>query len=226
MTFLPSSQIFTKTEFDFEELEHRLRELAFLNAGLHITLRDERAAEPRLTTFHYEGGIEAFVGYLDRAKQSLVGNAIMIRDRRGDIIVDAALQWNDSYHETVLCFTNNIRQSDGGSHLAGLRAALTRAVNGYAAQSGIAKREKVSITGDDAREGAHLRPLGQGARSEILLPDQGEAGQLRGQAGGGGHRRRGARPVVGGAPDRGPRGSSPRRSRPRRRGRPRGKPAT
>ena len=153
VTFLPSSQIFTQTEFDFDELEHRLRELAFLNAGLHITLRDERAAEPRLATFHYEGGTEAFVGYLDRAKQSLVGNAIMIRDRRGDIIVEAAMQWNDSYHETVLCFTNNIRQSDGGSHLAGLRAALTRAVNGYAAQSGIAKREKVSITGDDAREG-------------------------------------------------------------------------
>ena len=153
VTFLPSSRIFSHTEFAFDELEHRLRELAFLNAGLTITLRDERAAEPRVATFHYEGGIEAFVGYLDRAKQSLVGNAIMIRDRRGDIIVDAALQWNDSYHETVLCFTNNIRQSDGGSHLAGFRAALTRAVNAYAASSGIAKREKVSITGDDAREG-------------------------------------------------------------------------
>ena len=153
VTFLPSSQIFSQIEFNFDELEHRLRELAFLNAGLHITLRDERAAEPRVTEFYYEGGIEAFVGYLDRAKQSLVGDAIMIQDRRGDIIVDAALQWNDSYHETVLCFTNNIRQSDGGSHLAGLRAALTRAVNGYATRSGIAKREKVSITGDDAREG-------------------------------------------------------------------------
>ena len=153
VTFLPSSQIFTLTEFQFDEIEYRLRELAFLNAGLNITLRDERAAEPRVASFHYEGGIEAFVGYLDRAKQSLVGNTIMIRDRRGDIIVDAALQWNDSYHETVLCFTNNIRQADGGSHLAGFRAALTRAVNGYAVQSGIAKREKVSITGDDAREG-------------------------------------------------------------------------
>ena len=153
VTFLPSSGIFTKTEFDFDELEHRLRELAFLNAGLHITLRDERAAEPRVATFHYEGGIEAFVAYLDRAKQSLVGDSILIRERRSEIIVEAALQWNDSYHETVLCFTNNIRQADGGSHLAGFRAALTRAVNGYAARSGIAKREKVSITGDDAREG-------------------------------------------------------------------------
>jgi len=153
VTFLPSSRIFSGTEFEFDVLEHRLRELAFLNAGLQITLRDERAAEPRVATFHYEGGIEAFVGYLDRAKQSLVGSTILIEDRRGDIIVEAALQWNDSYHETVLCFTNNIRQSDGGSHLAGFRAALTRAVNGYAAQSGIARREKVSITGDDAREG-------------------------------------------------------------------------
>ncbi len=153
VTFLPSSQIFSRTEFEFDALEHRLRELAFLNAGLQITLRDERAAEPRVATLHYEGGIEAFVGYLDRAKQSLVGDAILIRDRRRDIIVEAALQWNDSYHETVLCFTNNIRQADGGSHLAGFRAALTRAVNGYAAASGIAKREKVSITGDDAREG-------------------------------------------------------------------------
>ncbi len=153
VTFLPSSQIFSRTEFEFDALEHRLRELAFLNAGLQITLRDERAAEPRVATLHYEGGIEAFVGYLDRAKQSLVGSTILIRDRRRDIIVEAALQWNDSYHETVLCFTNNIRQSDGGSHLAGFRAALTRAVNGYAAESGIAKREKVSITGDDAREG-------------------------------------------------------------------------
>ena len=153
VTFLPSSRIFAKTEFDFDELEHRLRELAFLNAGLHISLRDERAAEPRIATFHYEGGIEAFVGYLDRAKQSLVDGAILIQDRRGDLIVEAAMQWNDSYHETVLCFTNNIRQADGGSHLAGFRAALTRTVNGYAASSGIAKREKVSITGDDAREG-------------------------------------------------------------------------
>ena len=153
VSFLPSSGIFSRTDFAFDALEHRLRELAFLNAGLRITLRDERAAEPRVAELHYEGGIEAFVGYLDRAKQSLVGQAIMVHDRRGDIVVEAAMQWNDSYHETVLCFTNNIRQADGGTHLAGFRAALTRAVNGYAAQSGVAKREKVAITGDDAREG-------------------------------------------------------------------------
>ena len=153
VAFLPSSGIFSRTDFAFDTLEHRLRELAFLNAGLRITLRDERAAAPRVAELHYEGGIEAFVGYLDRAKQSLVGQAIMIRERRDDIVVEAAMQWNDSYHETVLCFTNNIRQADGGTHLAGFRAALTRAVNGYAAESGVAKREKVAITGDDAREG-------------------------------------------------------------------------
>ena len=153
VTFLPSSEIFSRIDFEFDILEHRLRELAFLNAGLHVTLRDERAAEPRVAEMHYEGGIEAFVGYLDRAKQSLIGDTILVRDRRDDIIVDIAMQWNDSYHETVLCFTNNIRQADGGSHLAGFRAALTRTVNGYAAASGIARREKVTITGDDAREG-------------------------------------------------------------------------
>ena len=184
VTFLPSTQIFTQTEFDFDELEHRLRELAFLNAGLHITLRDERAAEPRLATFHYEGGIEAFVDYLDRAKQSLVGNAIMIRDRRDDIIIEAALQWNDSYHETVLCFTNNIRQSDGGSHLAGLRAALTPRGQRLCGP----ERHSQAREGVDHRRrrprGAHLHPLGQGSRPQILLPDQREAGELRGQAGG------------------------------------------
>ena len=100
VTFMPSSQIFSHTEFEFDQLEHRLRELAFLNAGLNITLRDERAAEPRVATLYYEGGIEAFVGYLDRAKQSVVGSTIMIQDQRNDIIVEAALQWNDSYHET------------------------------------------------------------------------------------------------------------------------------
>ena len=153
VAFLPSGRTFSRTDFAFDVLEHRLRELTFLNAGLRITLRDERAAEPRVAELHYEGGIEAFVGYLDRAKQSLVGQAIMVRDRRDDIVVEAAMQWNDSYHETVLCFTNNIRQADGGAHLAGFRTALTRAINGYAAESGVARREKVAITGDDAREG-------------------------------------------------------------------------
>ncbi len=153
VVFLPSTGIFSRTEFDFDTLEHRLRELAFLNAGLTIVLRDERAAQPRETELHYAGGIEAFVGFLDRAKQSLLGEAITFRDDKDGIVVDIAMQWNDSYHETVLCFTNNIRQADGGTHLAGFRAALTRSINGYATSAGIAKREKVTITGDDAREG-------------------------------------------------------------------------
>ncbi len=117
VTFLPSSGVFSRIDFEFDILEHRLRELAFLNAGLHVTLRDERAAEPRVAEIHYEGGIEAFVGYLDRAKQSLIGDAILVRDHRGDIIVDIAMQWNDSYHETVLCFTNNLRQATAAAIL-------------------------------------------------------------------------------------------------------------
>ena len=151
--FLPSNVVFGLVDFDFETLEHRLRELAFLNANVKITLTDERAAEPRISELRYAGGILAYVGYLDRAKQSLIDSAITFEDKKDDIFVQAAMQWNDSYHETVLCFTNNIRQADGGTHLAGFRGALTRCVNAYAAQSGLAKREKVSISGDDAREG-------------------------------------------------------------------------
>ncbi len=151
--FLPSSTIFSLIDFDFETLEHRLRELAFLNANVKITLTDERAAEVKTSELHYAGGILAYVDYLDRAKQSLVSGTITFDDQRDDVVVQVAMQWNDSYHETVLCFTNNIRQADGGTHLAGFRGALTRCVNSYATQSGLAKREKVSISGDDAREG-------------------------------------------------------------------------
>jgi DNA gyrase subunit B len=153
ITFLPSKLTFTMTEFDFATLEHRLRELAFLNSGIHLTLTDDRHAEPKTVTLHYEGGLEAFVRYLDRTKTALVERPILIQVERDNIVVEAALQWTDSYHETVLCFTNNIPQRDGGTHLAGFRAALTRQVNGYAVTSGIAKREKLALTGDDAREG-------------------------------------------------------------------------
>ena len=151
--FLPSPTIFALIHFDFDTLEHRLRELAFLNANVKITLTDERAAEPKVSILRYEGGILEYVHYLDRAKQSLLGEAITFIDDKDDVVVQVAMQWNDSYHETVLCFTNNIRQADGGTHLAGFRGALTRCVNAYAAQSGLAKREKVTISGDDAREG-------------------------------------------------------------------------
>ncbi len=153
VTFLPSPQTFSKTEFDYPTLEHRLRELAYLNSGVSITLTDLRGVEPREQTMHYVGGVEAFVVWLDRAKNRLISEPITIRSERDDVAVECALWWNDSYHETVLCFTNNIPQRDGGTHLAGFRAALTRVVNSYANESGLARKEKMALTGDDAREG-------------------------------------------------------------------------
>jgi len=153
VTFLPSPQTFSKTEFDYPTLEHRLRELAYLNSGVSITLTDLRGVEPREQTMHYVGGVEAFVVWLDRAKNRLIPEPITIRSERDDVAVECALWWNDSYHETVLCFTNNIPQRDGGTHLAGFRAALTRVVNSYANESGLARKEKMALTGDDAREG-------------------------------------------------------------------------
>ena len=153
VTFTPSSETFTQVVFDYATLVHRLRELAFLNSGVRVLLRDERGVEPREDLFQYDGGIQAFVEYLDRSKQALHKPAVSIVAERDDVQVECALQWNDSYHEAVLCFTNNIPQRDGGTHLAGFRAALTRTINSYATSSGIAKREKVALTGDDAREG-------------------------------------------------------------------------
>jgi DNA gyrase subunit B len=153
ITFLPSPKTFTKTEFDFTTLEHRLRELAFLNSGVTLVLSDLREGEPRTATFHYEGGLEAFVQYLDRSKQALHAPPIAIRGERDGIFVEIAMEWTDSYHETMLCFTNTIPQRDGGTHLAGFRAALTRTVNAYANDSGIAKKEKVALVGEDMREG-------------------------------------------------------------------------
>jgi DNA gyrase subunit B len=153
ITFLPSPQTFTMTEFNYDTLVHRLRELAFLNSGVKITIADNRGVEPRSEELVYDGGIEAFVRHLDRAKHAILDKPITFQAERDDIVVEAAMWWNDSYHENVLVFTNNIPQRDGGTHLAGFRAALTRTVNNYAAESGVAKREKISITGDDAREG-------------------------------------------------------------------------
>jgi DNA gyrase subunit B len=153
VTFLPSPETFTMTEFDYDTLEHRLRELAFLNSGVRISLTDARGVEPRQVELLYEGGLEAYVRYLDRAKHPLVADPMLISGEREGVTVECALWWNDSYHENVLCFTNNIPQRDGGTHLAGFRAALTRQVTGYAEQSGIARKEKVSLSGDDCREG-------------------------------------------------------------------------
>jgi DNA gyrase subunit B len=153
VTFLPSKGTFTKTEFDFATLEHRLRELAFLNSGVRVVLTDERGAEHKVSELYYEGGVEAFAKYLDRNKSVLHDPPVSIRGEKDGISVEVAMQWNDSYHETMLCFTNNIPQRDGGTHLAGFRGALTRTLNKYADESGISKKEKVGLTGDDMREG-------------------------------------------------------------------------
>ena len=153
VNFHPSDKTFSMTEFSFDTLEHRLRELAFLNSGVSITLEDRRGPEPRIVDLTFEGGLEAFVRYLDRNKSALIEAPVTLQSEQDDIGVELALWWNDSYHETVLCFTNNIPQRDGGTHLAGFRGALTRTVNNYANQSGLAKKEKVSLTGDDCREG-------------------------------------------------------------------------
>ena len=153
VTFLASTDTFTMVEYDFATLEHRLRELAFLNSGVRILLTDLRHAEEKRVELFYEGGVEAFARYLDRNKTPLVADPIVLKSERDGIAVEVALWWNDSYHENVLCFTNNIPQRDGGTHLAGFRGALTRQVTGYASASGISKKEKVDLTGDDCREG-------------------------------------------------------------------------
>ena len=153
VTFLPSTQTFTGVEFDRKTLEHRLRELAFLNSGVTIWLKDLRGAEPFEEVMHYDGGIEAFVRYLDKAKTPLIKAPIVIRGQRERVDLDLALWWNDGYHENVLCFTNNIPQKDGGTHLSAFRSALTRIITGYAESSGATKRDKVSLSGEDAREG-------------------------------------------------------------------------
>ncbi|MBI1340700.1 DNA topoisomerase (ATP-hydrolyzing) subunit B [bacterium] len=151
--FRPSTEIFSMTEFNRSTLEHRLRELAFLNSGVKITLRDEREAEPVETVLLYEGGVQAFVRHIDRLRTAIIPAPIAIRGKKDGVEVDASLQWNGEYHENVFCFTNNIPQRDGGTHLAGFRGALTRVVTKYATESGIAKKEKVEIVGEDVREG-------------------------------------------------------------------------
>jgi DNA gyrase subunit B len=153
VTFLPSPETFKVTEFDFERLEHRFRELAFLNSGVRLVLVDARHDEEKEVEMFYEGGIAAFVKYLDRAKTALIPDPISVTGQRDDIGIEVALEWNDSYYENVLTFTNNIPQRDGGTHLAAFRAALTRTLNNYAERSGLLKKEKVGLTGDDMREG-------------------------------------------------------------------------
>jgi DNA gyrase subunit B len=153
VTFLPSPQTFTMTEFDFATLEHRLRELAFLNSGVLIVLSDKRHAVEKREELRYEGGVEAFVRYIGRNQTALIPAPITIKSERDGIAIECALWWNESFHETVLCFTNTIAQRDGGTHLAGFRGALTRQVIAYADKAGAAQKEKVALTGDDCREG-------------------------------------------------------------------------
>jgi DNA gyrase subunit B len=153
VTFLPSSETFKIIDFDFERLEHRFRELAFLNSGVRLVLVDERHDEPKSVEMFYEGGIGAFVKWLDRAKTALIPDPIAITGQRDDVGIEVALEWNDSYYENVLAFTNNIPQRDGGTHLAAFRGALTRTLNNYSEKSGALKREKITLAGEDMREG-------------------------------------------------------------------------
>jgi len=151
--FLASTETFSNLDFEFAVLEKRLRELAFLNSGVRIILEDERPAESLKTELYYDGGVKEFVKYLDRSKSSVMEEPIYIMGEKDDIVVEVGMWWNDSYHENVLPFSNNIPQRVGGTHMAGFRGALTRTINNYAQSSGIAKKEKINFTGDDAREG-------------------------------------------------------------------------
>ncbi|PZQ46633.1 MAG: DNA topoisomerase (ATP-hydrolyzing) subunit B [Micavibrio aeruginosavorus] len=153
VTFLPSSETFTFTEFDFETLETRLRELAFLNSGVNIYLTDLRGEEERQSHFNYVGGIQSFVEYLDRNKKSIIKAPVSSQFEENGITVECSLEWTDAYHETMLCFTNNIPQRDGGTHLQGFRNALTRVLNNYAEEKGLLKKEKIKLSGEDMREG-------------------------------------------------------------------------
>lgn len=153
VTFMPSEDTFTMLEFNFGTLEHRLRELAFLNSGVRLHLIDQRQAEPKIVEFFYEGGLTAFVEYLNRSKNVLHKLPIYMQGEQAGIVIEVAMEWTDAYHEDTLCFTNNIPQRDGGTHLAGFRAAITRTINQYSERSGLLKKEKVNLSGEDMREG-------------------------------------------------------------------------
>ena len=152
INFKPSKETFTKCNFDYQTLEHRIRELAFLNSGVHIDLIDHREADEKKVSFFYEGGLKAYIEYLNRSRNAIHEVIATTHEKEG-ITVDISMEWTDGYHETTLCFTNNIPQRDGGTHLAGFRAALTRVINSYSINSGIAKKEKLQLSGEDCREG-------------------------------------------------------------------------
>lgn len=153
VSFLPSPETFTQTEFSYDVLERSIREKAFLNSGVYLKLIDNRGNEPKETVFHYEGGLKAFVTHLNKAKAPLHESIISISGEQNGMQVDVAMQWTEAYNESMLCFTNNVPQKDGGTHLAGFRGALTRTVNNYILENGLLKKDKTAITGDDMREG-------------------------------------------------------------------------
>ena len=153
ITFMPSKKTFSKTNFDFGKLESRLRELAYLNSGVNIKLIDKRQTEPIESQLSSRGGLKGYVKFLDKSKESIISDVISFKGDSNDVNVEMALQWNKSYHENCLVFTNNIPQRDGGTHLAGFRSALTRTINTASTSIGLNKRDKLSLTGDDAREG-------------------------------------------------------------------------
>ncbi len=153
VTFMPSAETFTFTDFEYETLENSLRVKSFLNSGVRIVITDNRVKPPLNADFHYEGGLKSFVEYLNKSKTSLIEEPLVIIGEKNDVTIEVAMEWTDSYHENTQCFTNNIPQRDGGTHLAGFRAALTRCINNYIQDNGLAKKEKFNFTGDDMREG-------------------------------------------------------------------------
>tara|TARA_Y100000590_G_scaffold461333_1_gene622674 strand:- start:4958 stop:7438 length:2481 start_codon:yes stop_codon:yes gene_type:complete len=153
ITFYPSKNTFKSINFDFKKLEDRFRELAFLNSGIEIEILDERSSEKKISKLHFKGGIESFVKFLDKSKENFISKPITFTEKKGDLIVDVSIIWNTGYYENMLCFTNNIPQIDGGTHLAGFRSSLTRVVNKFANNSGILEKNKINLTGEDCREG-------------------------------------------------------------------------